>query len=234
MTFSDRRVADAINKSYVAAWVNRGPGFRDLQFHAEKRIFEGDLEAYPTKNICTFFLTPEGKVFYYVAGSYAPEIFLSVLETADALRKAGPEDAPKIHRRKAEDYAALRRRASDAGATSHGWRDLLGKSSGPATVYRGLRHKHSARCAWSLAQGYAYFATLHRALAEWSEPKDLDAVRYAYLYGNEFTEESADATAIARAEGPESPPAAAAEEEEKKKGPDMDIFDLGLLRGLRR
>ena len=88
MTFSDKRVADAVNANFVAAWVNRGPGFQNLDFNTEQWIFQSDMEAYPTKNICTFFLTPEGKVFYYVAGSYSPELFVKILETASTLRTA--------------------------------------------------------------------------------------------------------------------------------------------------
>ena len=118
MTFSDKRVADAVNANFVAAWVNRGPGFRNLDFHTEQWIFQGDLEAYPTKNICTFFLTPEGKVFYYVAGSYSPEIFLQVLDTASGLRgalfdaamKESGGDVTKVQR-------ASRSRMTSAGAS---------------------------------------------------------------------------------------------------------------------
>ncbi len=213
MTFSDRRVAEAVNKGYVAAWVDRGPGFRNLDFHTERWIFQGDLEAYPTKNICTFFLTPEGKVFYYAAGSYSPEVFLRVLETADGLRgalfdagmKASGADARSVHLMKAEEFDGLHERAREAAKSPEEWKKLLGPAKG-AAFYRGLKHKHTQRCAWSLANGYGYFAELHRTLAEWKELPGFEAVRYAYHYGNEFTEETADAAKIGRKNEPPPPP----------------------------
>ena len=95
MSFSDKRVADLVNSKFIAAWTNRGPGFNNTEFWTENGIAQNNYEAYPTKNICTFFLTPEGKVFYYVAGSYAPELFVKILESALALRTTLFDD--KMH-----------------------------------------------------------------------------------------------------------------------------------------
>jgi hypothetical protein len=109
-----------------------------------------------------------------------------------------------MHLQKAEEFDELREQAREAARAPDGWKSLIGKA--PAPVYRGLKHAHSSRCASSLAEGYEYFAGLHRVLAEWDGPADLDSVRYTYAYGNEFTEESADAATIARGEPPKPPP----------------------------
>lgn len=237
MTFSDKRVAEAVNKGYVTAWVNRGPGFRNLDFHTERWIFQGDLEAYPTKNICTFFLTPEGKVFYYAAGSYSPEVFLRVLETADGLRgalfdasmKESGGDVRRVHLMKAEEFDGLHETAKEAASSPEEWKKLFKPLKTP-TVYRGEKHKHTQRCAWSLAHGYEYFSKLHRTMAEWTELPALESVRYAYLYGNEFTEESADSTQIGRSnEPPPPPPPPGRPKLAKTKGKGGgDAFGLGL------
>jgi hypothetical protein len=213
VTFSDKRVADAVNANFVAAWVNRGPGFRNLDFHTEQWIFQGDLEAYPTKNICTFFLTPEGKVFYYVAGSYAPDVFLRVLDTASGLRgalfdaamKESGGDVSRVHLAKAEEFDGLRETAEEAVKSPDGWKALVGDHK-KAPLYRGLKHKHSQRCAYSLAKGWEYFRDLHRSMAGWAELPTLEAVRYTYLYGNEFSEETADAKRIERQDPSKEPP----------------------------
>lgn len=209
MTFSDKRVAEAVNKGFIPAWINRGPGFRNVDFSTESWIFQGDLEAYPTKNICTFFLTPQGKVFYYVAGSYAPELFLQVLETASALggaaAKGDPGAAAKIHLARAEACDELLERAREAGSTPDGWKGFVGDPK-KAVLYRGLKHKHGPGCLGSLSSGWEYFAKLHRMWAEWKELPELEAVRYTYLYGNDFTEENEASTRIARQEPSPEPP----------------------------
>ncbi|HEX7898785.1 MAG TPA: hypothetical protein VF950_13560 [Planctomycetota bacterium] len=213
MTFSDKRVAEAVNTSFVAAWVNRGPGFQNLDFHTESWIFQGDLEAYPTKNICTFFLTPQGKVFYYVAGSYSPEMFLRVLDTATGLRgalfdasmKEMGGDVSKVHLSKAEEFDGLHEAAKEAAQSPDEWKKLFRPLKTP-TFYRGMKHKHTQRCANSLAEGYEYFAQLHRAMAAWTELPVLESVRYTYLYGNEFSEETADAKRIERLDPSKEPP----------------------------
>lgn len=216
MTFSDKRVAEAVNKGFVAAWINRGPGFRNVDFSTEKWIFQSDAEAYPTKNICTFFLSPQGKVFYYVAGSYAPELFLQVLETASALRgalfddamaeKNGLAAAVKIHRERAEAFAERLEKGKAAQATPDGWKTAVADPK-KALVYRGLRHKHGPQCLSSLIDGWEYFAKLHRHWAATTALPALEDVRYSYLYGNDFTEESATSAPIARPEpGPPPPP----------------------------
>jgi hypothetical protein len=80
VTFSDRAVADLVKRSFVPAWHNRGPGFHNEEFSTEKWI--SGLAAYPTKNIATFFLRPDGGVYFYVAGYYSPKLFLEILQFA--------------------------------------------------------------------------------------------------------------------------------------------------------
>lgn len=205
VTFSDKRVADMINTRFVPAWCNRGPGFKNNDLWSEKRIFESDLEAYPTKNICTFFLTPEGRVFYYVAGSYSPEYFLKILDTATALRQAMFDDgmrpraghldiAARIHQDRAAAFEGLAEQAKQPES----W-NLLFREDDKLT-YRGKRHVHGPQCASSIREGYEYWARLHSVLEAWEELPDLETVRYRYEYGNEFTEESATAKHIERSD----------------------------------
>ena len=205
MTFSDKRVAALVNAKFVAAWTNRGPGFFNSEYWTEKGIAAGNYEAYPTKNICTFFLTPKGKVYFYVAGSYAPELFLKILESASSLRTSlfdekmqlrekGMALAKALHLSKAEAYDDLRADAEKP----NGWESL---TSGFAPgSYRGQPHVHNSGCSWALKNGYEYLSKLHLTWAQQKDLPALDDVRYKYLYGNEFTEETADS---AHVNGPE-------------------------------
>ncbi|HXX94442.1 MAG TPA: hypothetical protein VEN81_12470 [Planctomycetota bacterium] len=205
MTFSDPQVAEYVNKNFVAAWFNRGPGFFDNDLSTERWIFSGSLEAYPTKNICTFFMTPGGKVFDYVAGSYAPELFLKVLKSAVELRRAlfdeslalkegGLEAARTLHETRAMTWAIEREKVQKAHS-GDGWKRIM--SDFRPAAYRGQIHQHNAGCLSSLESGYDYLARLHERWSRLKELPDLDQVRYAYLWGNTFTEESAQSTPVA-------------------------------------
>jgi hypothetical protein len=234
VSFSDKRVADAVNSKFVAAWINRGPGFLNTEFWTEARIAEHDFEAYPTKNICTFFLTPQRKVFYYAAGSYAPDMFLKILETATSLRTTLFDDrmrlkekgavlAARFHEEKADVYQELKERAEDFSAGPDAWRELV--KSFRSVSYRGLQHTHSAACAGSLRNGYEYLAALHRDWSQRAGLPDFEDVRYRYLYGNEFTEEGAGSTPITRPEPGEAPKPA----ERKPKAARAKAVNLGDL-----
>ena len=233
MTFSDKRVAEVVNSKFVAAWVNRGAGFVNAEFWTEKGIADRNYEAYPTKNICTFFLTPEGKVFYYVAGSYSPELFVKILETALSLRKIlfdekmelrekGPAEAARYHEDLAGDYEDLQLQAERPG----GWQSLVKKFQ--PVSYRKQKHVHSESCSWSLKNGYEYLTALHK---EWMGRKELpafDDVRYLYLYGNDFTEETADSKHVVRPEPPAEQKAIARRlraQQAEAKG-DKDLFGI--------
>jgi hypothetical protein len=234
VSFSDKRVADLVNSKFVAAWTNRGPGFINTEFWTEKGIASRDYEAYPTKNICTFFLTPEGKVFYYVAGSYSPELFLKILETAATLRttlfddkmrlkEKGLVQAARFHEDKTEVYDDLRVEAEQP----NGWQSLV-KGFRPGS-YRGQRHLHSASCGWSLKSGYEYLAGLHQDWAQKAELPAFDDVRYRYLYGNDFTEEAADSKHVDRPEPTDAPKPVARRFKAQKVQSEgaKDLFGIG-------
>ena len=178
MTFSDARVAEFVNKHFVAAWINRGPGFHNERYGTEHRIYRSAMEAYPTKNICTFFMTPEGQVFDYVAGAYAPEIFLVELQSALEIKKS-------LHNG-IEAFRAAHQRA--AKKTLPRCADL--------PDYRGTSHKHSKECANAVATGQKYFSALHDHWSKAAALPWLAKIRYDYLYADPFTEESRNATKV--------------------------------------
>jgi hypothetical protein len=235
VSFSDKRVADLVNSKFIAAWTNRGPGFNNTEYWTEKGIAEQNYEAYPTKNICTFFLTPQGKVFYYVAGSYSPELLLKILESASALRKllfdekmvlkdGGLAQAATFHEDKTELYDGLKEQAQ----RPDGWQSLV-QGWRPGS-YRGFKHTHGASCGWSLKNGYEYLAGLHRDWSLKTELPAFDDVRYRYLYGNDFTEETADSSHVSRPEPPEAPKPVVKRPKAVRvdaQGP-RDLFGIGL------
>jgi hypothetical protein len=208
VTFSDPDVAAYANEHFVSAWHNRGPGFRNEELRTEQFIFSHASEAYATKNICTFFLTPGGKVFYYVSGYYSPDLFLRVLQTVMTLRAALLDDGLRLRPdgladvRAAHAHAAksigndlLKARLWEAGK----WREFT--AGYRRFTYRGDTHVHTAECAFSLSEGLRYLAALHERWSRAERLPDLEEVRYAYAAGNSFTEESADSRLI------EDPPA---------------------------
>lgn len=79
VTFSDPDVVKYIRDTYVPVWINRGAGFHNEEYSTEEWIYAQHAEAYLTKNICTFFLNEDGRVYDYLAGSYAPELFLHLV-----------------------------------------------------------------------------------------------------------------------------------------------------------
>jgi len=188
VTFSDPAVAEAVNKEFVAAWHNRSPGFYDGDSVAEKSIFQNSNEAYPTQNICTFILAPDGKVFHYVAGYLAPELFLKFLEAARELCRAG-----------FDERMTLKPGGLEAMQAMHAERSRRSPSA-PSVAerrYRGAVHRHSERCEWVSKDIQKYFVRLHQHWAKVQALPGLDQVRYSYLYGNSFTEEAPGAAKIA-------------------------------------
>lgn len=240
VSFSDKRVADRVNAQFVAAWINRGPGFRNNEYWTETGIVQNHYEAYPTKNICTFFLNPEGKVFFYVAGSYSPELFLEILDTVWTLRKAlfddrmaprtaGLVEAARIHGERADAFQDSKDRAERAIKEPDGWRTLLATQR--SRNYRGLKHVHSPTCASSLREGYDYLALLHQDWANRTNLPPLGDVQYKYFYGNEFTEETADSHHISRPEPspPANPNPAAIKPQRCETQRVGDLFGIGLF-----
>lgn len=218
VTFSDPEVAAYVNKNFVSAWYNRGPGFFNQDLSTERWIFSSSVDAYPTKNICTFFLEPDGNVFSYVAGLYSPEFFMRFLRDAVELRnrlfdaKMQPKDggiasARKLHEDRLRDMQDGLEDCLDAEKAGSGWQSLF-KSAKPF-MYRGQPHTHGPSCVRALKEGYEYLVKLHQHWALAKELPDLESVRFTYLWGNPFTEESDKAERIAELpkDGPPPPPA---------------------------
>ena len=216
MTFSDPAVAAYVNQNFVSAWFNRGPGFFNQDLSTERWIFTSSVDAYPTKNICTFFLSPDGSVFHYVAGLYSPEMFMRFLRDAVELRNrlfdakmqakdGGLASARKLHEDRLRDMQDGLEDCADA-ETAGGWQGLF-KNAKPFT-YRGQAHTHSQSCVRAMKEGYEYLVKLHQSWAEAKELPDLESIRYTYLWGNPFTEESQKAERIAELpkDGPPPPP----------------------------
>jgi hypothetical protein len=177
VTFSDAKVAARINSDFVAAWFNRGPGFHNEDYRTERWIFESSMEAYPTRNICTFFLTPEGKVFHYVAGSWAPGLFLAQLDLVLRMRREAFDARMRLKPEGLEEVRKIHAQAT------------VGTDPVEVPAYRGSTHVHTAECARLLQEGRRYLAALHRHWAAVLRLPPLEDVRFSYLYGNSFTEE---------------------------------------------
>jgi len=191
VTFSDKKVAALVNANFVAAWTNRGPGFHNEDYSAEQWIFAEHMEAYPTKNICTFFLTPEGKVFHYLAGYFAPETFCAELELAAALRRDAFDETMALKADGADTIRSLHLREAgrlqERATRDRPWEEVLrGFETG---TYRQFKHRHTPTCVAATLEGDRYRAALHRHWSGVQALPALEEVRLDYLYGNSFTEE---------------------------------------------
>jgi hypothetical protein len=186
VTFSDAKVADLVNTHFVSAWFNRSPGFSNKDDQAEKSIFQNSSEAFLTKNICTFVLTPEGRVFHYIAGYVSPEIFLRFLEDALSLRRAGLQGAEALRKLHAEKAAVYEKLAAAKPAP-------FGTD---ARRYRDVTHQHNDGCAWHVGETWRYLGRVHRYWEKSTSLPALDDVRYQYLYGNDFSEEGPGSSPI--------------------------------------
>jgi hypothetical protein len=190
VTFSQGEVARFVNANFVAAWHNRSPGFKDLDYTAEKDIFKRSADAYTTRNICTFFLAPDGRVFHYVAGHLGPTRFLETLSLAARMRAEAFDDRMDL---KPDGLRALRAIHAERAAV------LKAKGFAPDTgtlAYRGLSHTHGKDCAWALEELRVYLTGLHQGLSKAVALAPIDEVRYAYDYGNSFSEEAPGTAAL--------------------------------------
>ena len=195
VTFSDAKVAEVVNANFVAAWFNRSPGFTDSDDRTEKSIFEHSTEAFPTKNICTFILTPEGRVFHYIAGYVSPEPFLGFLEEALALRRSGFDDRMAL---KPDGMEALKKLyAAKAAAHEAESKNAAVPSGAPERTYRGITHRHTDACRWRIRELSEYLGRVHRFWEKALALPALEDVRFKYLYGNDFSEEGPGASKIA-------------------------------------
>jgi hypothetical protein len=182
VTFSDRKVCALINSGFVAAWINRGPGFHNENYSAENWIYRSAGEAYPTKNICTFILAPDGTVFHSIAGYFAPETFRRELQAALKMRCAAFDEKMRLL---PDGFDALSRLHGEEAGRIERERAAL-----PAVPdYRGSRHEHTEACDKAHDAGRNYLIELHR---HWSKRDALPAfedIRFDYVYGDPFTEE---------------------------------------------
>ncbi len=188
VTFSDPRVAEHVNGKYVAVWYNRGKGFHNCELRTELGIFGHSADAYPTRNICTFLLTPDREVLFYVSGYYCPDLYLEILQTGERLAAARDEaELKRLHREfaalAASPRTAKRGEKAPAGAS---WPERVGRFR--EVAYEGARHAHGPACAESLRPTLDYFRTVHEKLSKEGRVP-LEKVQHDYLYGNPFSEE---------------------------------------------
>jgi len=189
VTFSDPKVADFINANFVSAWHNRAPGFKNDDPAAEQDIFQRSPEAYTTKNICTFFMSADGHVLHYFAGYLSPDLFLTHARLAIEIRRTAFDDTFTLKKDGIEKARALQ--AAQLGAI----KETVVPTSG-TLAYRALKHEHGKECAGRLWEYVEYARALHKLWSEAKEFPALETVRYTYMYGNDFSEESEGATPI--------------------------------------
>lgn len=179
VTFSNAKVAERVNSRFVPVWFNRGQGFHNCEKRTEDSIFARSADCYPTKNICTFFLSSDMKVVYYIAGYWAPEPFLEILEAVEKLHAAAEvTDRARVHGEVVADLSG--RMGADKAppqALSAGCR------------YEKVEHRHGPGCAPILAESIRCRAAVHESLRD-AGPVDFEKVQHKYLYGNTFTEEA--------------------------------------------
>jgi hypothetical protein len=187
VTFSDAKVAEYVNANFIPLWFNRGKGFHNCEHRTEEGIFLRSAEAYTTKNICTFFLEPGGKVVHYFSGYYAPPVFLDLVRPLAALREnAGDEDVKRFHRER------LRSLVSSPMAVS-----------AEPFSYLGIAHAHGPVCAKLLAEAGSYLKRVHEQFVK-DGGVPLDKVRSGYLFGNPFTEEPTSTAGFPKPQTPVS------------------------------
>lgn len=190
VTFSNAKVAEQVNSKFVPVWYNRGQGFHNCEKSTETWIFNSSTECYPTKNICTFFMTPDLEVVYYVSGYYAPDVFLDVLAAVQKLH-ASPKDRGRLHKEISAELAKRLEELKNAGSQA---KTIVASGSGPlkpfgSCSYEKVDHKHSVQCLSILSEAFRYRKEVHDSLAE-SGSVPLERVQHSYKYGNSFTEEA--------------------------------------------
>ena len=203
VTFSNAKVAEQINSKFIPVWYNRGQGFHNCEKSTEKWIFTSNTECYPTKNICTFFMTPDLEVVDYVAGYYAPDVFLDILAGVQKLQ-AAPKSLGKVHK---EISADLTKRLEELKAVGNNPKTVA-TGTGPlapygACSYEKIEHKHGPQCLSILNEAFRYRKEVHDSLADHGSVP-FDTVQHKYKFGNSFTEE-APAVADAPLSKPQSP-----------------------------
>jgi hypothetical protein len=188
VTFSNAKVAEVVNSNFVPVWYNRGQGFHNCEKSTENWIFNANAECYPTKNICTFFMTPDLDVVYYVSGYYAPDVFLDIVSSVRKVHAAKERKAMADAHREAS--ADLSRRLEDVDKA------CANPKTGPDPLapfgsckYEKDEHKHKLECLNILRQCYQYRKVVHDSLTD-GGTVPLDKVQHDYKFGNSFSEEA--------------------------------------------
>jgi hypothetical protein len=196
VTFSNPKIAKEVNANYVPVWVNRGPGFHNCELRTEKRIFQTSQEAYSTRNICTFFMTPDEKVLHYVAGYYSPNLFWDVLVFAKKAQEYQdrPDKIRGAHRR----FANLAR-LEVKKMKKMGWRQALKKYGRYSFMGR---HSHGSQCKRHIIEAMNYWTKLHDRFSATDTFPQFSAVKADYLSGNRFSEEPRRGTPTRKKEPP--------------------------------
>src|SRR5262245_23198370 len=184
VTFSNPEVAREVNSKFVPVWINRGPGFRNTELDTERRIFNDSEEAYATRNICTFFMTPDLQVAHYVAGYYAPDLFGEALRFVGGLKRTidNPEAFRSEHARFAkicrDEFDAIQA-ASRPDAGKKAWDPILRKYG--CYKYE-AKHKHGPGCLHFLGEAMGYWARLHNQFASSGRMPTFNDVRANYMF----------------------------------------------------
>ena len=174
VTFSDERVGETLEEKFICTWENRVGAFHDCDPATEQRLFRRYAEAYTTRNICTFFLTPDLQVLHYISGYYAPQLFLEEAAFALKLHKAvlDSDGRPRedADARFKQMHASRARRLNEltqwlgslkkARALDELWAEPLWDIQ-----YDTQKHRHTRRCAWPLMTAYRYIALVHEDFA---------------------------------------------------------------------
>ncbi len=165
VTFSNDDVSAAINTACVATWNNRKEGFHNCDQKEETRIAK--LDAFATRNFCTFFVTPKREVLHYFSGYFNPELFKRELTFVGALAKEvlGEDKCVKNWPR----YYEMHREA------------MLGTVAG--SIKKGTETEKANRNT----EVKAYVTRVHEALSK--KKTKIDEVFEKYLFGTSWSEE---------------------------------------------
>jgi hypothetical protein len=205
VTFSNAKVAEQVNSKFIPVWYNRGQGFHNCEKSTEKWIFTSNTECYPTKNICTFFMTPDFEVVYYVSGYYAPDVFLDILASVQKLQAS--KERGRVHREISAELSKRLEALKSANAKT------VEAASGPLAPYgtcsyETIEHKHGIQCISILNEAFRYRKEVHDSLADEGKVP-FDRVQHRYKFGNSFSEEApasgAVETPLARPQAPAKP-----------------------------
>ncbi|HET6203265.1 MAG TPA: hypothetical protein VFI25_10740 [Planctomycetota bacterium] len=193
MTFSDLDTARRIHASCVPTWVNVAPSFHDCDPGGESNIWSSEPEVFATKNVVTFFATPDLRVFDYLAGYWHPSLFGKELDFVERVRREAldakgnlrPDAGARLGRAHAERARELASLVAYFGKEK-GWSAALG----PDPVQPG--HRHTDGCRWSLVNGLDHLREVHADFARdqgaWTRLPRLARLLETYRYGNEFAE----------------------------------------------